>query len=68
MKLNDSEKRLLTPEGFIEAVEDKLPKTHSFKTAYELTEDEYERLFGRNKYSSYYSFKANKWKIKKRRR
>lgn len=64
--INERERRLLTPTGFIEAVEEKLHKTQSFKVAYEQTEDEYESVFGKRKYSSYQSFKS--YKSQKRRR
>ena len=66
--INDKERRLLTVEGFIREVEDKLPQTQSFKQAWEKTEEEYKELMGCYRYSSYDHFKTVKSRKKKKRR
>lgn len=66
--INDKERRLLTVEGFIREVEDKLPKTQSFKQAWEKTEEEYKELMGFYRYSSYDHFKTVKSRKKKKTR
>jgi Mor family transcriptional regulator len=66
--LNESEKRLLSVDGFIEAVENKLHETQSFKRAWEQTEEEYKDLIGHYRYSTYENFRSIKSRKKKQRR
>lgn len=47
---------LSTTEGFVEAFEANLSECRTNSMAYELVEREHEHLFGRRKYSCYYSF------------
>lgn len=66
--ITDKEKRLLSVDGFIEAVEDKYPQTQSVKRAWEQTEEEYKELLGSYRYSSYEHFRSVKSRKKKQRR
>lgn len=66
--LNESEKRLLSVSGFIEAVEDKLPQTQSVKRAWEETEEEYKDLVGHYRYSTYDHFRSIKSRKKRKNR
>ena len=66
--ITDKEKRLLTVEGFIEAVEDKYSQVNSVKQAWEKTEEEYKELLGHYRYSSYDHFRSSKSRKKRRHR
>lgn len=66
--ITDKEKRLLTVDGFIEAVEDKYSKTQSVKRAWELTEEEHKDLLGHYRYSSWDHFRSVKSRKKKQKR
>lgn len=59
-RLTEEEKKLLTPIGFMQAFFKNLQKTDTFVDAYELTEDQHEKAFGKRKYTSYNSFQTSK--------
>lgn len=66
--ITEKERRLLSVDGFIEAVEDKLPQTQSVKRAWEQTEEEHKALLGRYRYSSFDHFRSIKSRKKKKKR
>ena len=51
---------LLSPSGFEKRFHKHCQETKTYEDAYELTEEEYEKNFGRRRYSSYDSFRVTK--------
>jgi hypothetical protein len=65
-----SEKRSISHDRFLDVLEDVIPMFRNVKTAYEYIETEYERQHGERRYSSYQSYKNQRYtklKTKKRR-
>ena len=54
----DNVRRLATLEGFISSYEELIKSCKTYKTAYEVLEIQYERVFGRRKYDNFLSFKV----------
>ena len=54
----DNVRRLATLEGFISSFEELIKSCKTYKTAYEVLEIQYERVFGRRKYDNFLSFKV----------
>ena len=57
--------KLLTFEGFLQMFHDMMACYQTYKEAYEATERMHKNYFGKRKYSSYYSFKSYRSKMKK---
>lgn len=55
-------RELATLDGYIEAYEGLVKSCKTYKTAYEVLELQYERIFGSRKYDSYSSFKVVYWR------
>ena len=51
-------RELVTPQGFIASYEELCKCCKTYKTAYEVLEIQYERVFGRRKYDNFSSFKV----------
>tara|TARA_R110001583_G_scaffold8915_2_gene42106 strand:- start:641 stop:847 length:207 start_codon:yes stop_codon:yes gene_type:complete len=51
---------LLSPAGFEKRFHKYCKISRTYEDAYELTEDEYEKNFGKRRYSSYDSFRVTK--------
>lgn len=67
--LRPEETRLLSFTGFNQAFEEELPRSRSYKEAFQKVQDQLEEAFGIEKYSSYNSFQTvRKRKLKKSRR
>lgn len=59
--------RLVTPEGFNEAFEERLPDFKTYQEAYESVERLHNAHFGRNKYKDYESFRTIRGRILKKK-
>lgn len=55
-------RQLVTLEGYFEAYEALVKCCKTYKTAYEVLELQYERIFGMRKYDNYSSFKVVYWR------
>ena len=64
--LNMNSIRLIDRKVFVKRVIEHSQKTRTYKEAYEKTEAEFENVFGKNKYSSYESFKVGKHREQKK--
>lgn len=51
---------LLSPSGFEKRFHKHCQETKTYEDAYELTEEEYEKNFGKRRYASYDSFRVTK--------
>ena len=54
--------KLATLEGFIESYEQLVKCCKTYKTAYEVLEIQYERVFGVRKYDNFSAFKVVYWR------
>lgn len=57
--------KLATLEGFIESYEQLVKCCKTYKTAYEVLEIQYARVFGVRKYDNFSSFKVVYWRRKR---
>jgi hypothetical protein len=57
--------KLATLEGFIESYEQLVKCCRTYKTAYEVLEIQYERVFGVRKYDNFSTFKVVYWRRKR---
>lgn len=55
-------RKLATTEGFIESYEALVKCCKTYKSAYEVLELQYERVFGMRKYDNYSCFKVVYWR------
>ena len=61
-------RKLATLEGFIEHYEQLIKCCKTYKTAYEVLEIQYERVFGVRKYDNFSTFKVVYWRRKRPKR
>lgn len=68
MSTENDDHQLVFPENFDERFVEHTADTDTYEEAYHLTERDYRRAFGRNKYSSYNSFRVTRSQRLKRQR
>ena len=61
-------RKLTTTEGFIESYEQLIKCCKTYKTAYEVLEIQYERVFGVRKYDNFSSFKIVYYRRKRQQK